>query len=408
MVRKRTTLLDQSVLMLFFVALMGYMPTARNSDRLVWIGALGLLLVRVLWLVARREVHFMMDINLFCYILLFLWGMLSCFWSVKIQDFSNYISTSFPAVVCAVFCITAMIGQRIEANQCIALLIWAGVIAGVRYCLYTDWSGLSSEYYMRGTFGRLLDDVTNYNNYTTIICMPCVLAFYFAIVDNQRKFYIPAIILLTILLIGGSRKNIIVTPIIALLFTFFAGNGTEKLKKIILLILLLVAGLYLLMTVPVLEQIKKAMLGMIGGFWEDSETQVDESTLERMYLMEQGIQVWKEHPFLGVGWNNYRYYNDAQRYAHNNYVEMLASLGIVGFLLYYAIFLRITYILCAGFSQRRIRKEDILLLGFSLNMLITEMGSITPYFKERLILMLVVFYWHSYTTKRKVYQFALK
>lgn len=123
--------------------------------------------------------------------------------------------------------------------------------------------------------------------------------------------------------------------------------------------------------------------------------------------MEQGIRVWMEHPFAGVGWQNYRFYNEAGLYAHNNYVELLASLGVVGFFLYYAMFLRVGYLLFAGFCRRRVYPEDILLLGFAFNSLIVEIGSITVYFKERLILMLVIFYWHSYTTRKKTYRFSL-
>lgn len=408
MLKKRGSLLDQGCVLAFLVALMGYMPTARGSDRLVWVGTLALLLLRTLWLLVRREIRFAMDVNLFLYMLLFVWGLLSCFWSVSISDFRTYTTTCFPVVICAVVCLSAYIGQRIEPNRFLHLLILAGVLAGIRYCLYTDWSMLTSDYYLRGSFGRLLDDVTNYNNYTMVISGSCVLALYYAIVDNKRRFYVPAVILLGILLLGGSRKNIVTMPLIALIFTLFAGSATKRLKKLLMVLAVVAVALYLLMTLPALAQIQKAMRGMIGGLLESSEIEVDGSTQQRMQLIQWAIDVWAEHPLIGVGWNNYRFYNEARLYAHNNYAELLASLGIVGFLLYYAMFLRVGYILGSGFLHRRVRKEDVLLLGFSISMLIMEYGSITPYAKERLILMLVIFYWHSCVTRRKTYRFILK
>lgn len=408
MPNRRAQLTDQIIVLLFLVALIGYMPTARGTDRWVWIGMLALLLLRSLWLLARQELYFVLDCNLFVYILVFLWGLLSCFWSKNISEFKSYTLTSFPVVLCAVVCLSGYIGGRIDSDRFLQLVILAGLIAGVRFCLYTDWSGLSDGIYLRGSFGGLLDDVTNYNSYTAVLTTPCVLALYCAIVKHQKIAIFPAMVLFAMLLLGGSRKNLVAIPITALLFAQFTGNGVKKLKVLLLLLLALTVSLYLLETVPALSGIRSSLEGMRNGLSQAEEAKVDVSTQGRMYLQEQGIRVWMEHPFAGVGWHNYRYYNDAGLYAHNNYVELLASLGIVGFLLYYTMFLRAGYLLCSGFLRRRFLKEDILLIGFAFNILIVEIGSITVYFKERLILMLVIFYWHSYATERKRYQFTLK
>lgn len=405
--KKQPNFPDQMIVFLFLVALIGYMPTARGSDRWVWIGTLALLLLRSLWLLARRELHFVMDGNLFLYILLFLWGMISCFWSKNISEFKTYTLTSFPVVLCAVVCLSSYIGQRIDSDRFLHLVILAGLVAGARFCLYTDWSGLADGLYLRGSFGGLLDDVTNYNSYTAVLTTPCVLALYCAIVKHQKKAAIPAILLFAIMLLGGSRKNLVAIPVTAVLFSLFTGNSAKKLKVLLLLLLALLVSLYLLETLPALSGIRRSLEGMLNGLNQAEDAKVDGSTRQRMYLMKQGVRVWMEHPFAGVGWNNYRFYNDAKLYAHNNYVEMLASLGIVGFLLYYAMFLREGFFLFSAFRQGRVRKEDVLLLGYAFNSLILEIGSITPYFKERQILLLVIFYWHSYTTRKKTYRFSL-
>lgn len=408
MKKKQDKIWDQGVVLLFLIALMGYMPTARSSDRMICLGALLLLLLRTAWLVVRREARFSLDVNVFLYILLILWSLVSCFWSKSISDCMTYLKVSFPIVLCSAVCLNAYIGRRMAPDRFLHLMIWAGVLAGIRYCCYTDWSGFSGDVYQRGTFGRLLDDVTNYNNYTSIISTSCVVALYYAIVEHRRRDWLPSLILLVILLLGGSRKNIVAIPMIAVLFSLFAGNGQKKVKTLLLLLSVVVAGFYLLETIPALAQIRSAMEGMFNGLFHGEGSDVDGSTQERMYLMQQGVQVWKEHPFLGVGWNNFRYYNDAQLYAHNNYIELLASLGIVGFLLYYAMFLRAGYLFGSALWNRNFRKEDALLLGFCANTLLTEFGAITLYNKERVVLLLVIFYWHSYNAKRKTYAFTLK
>lgn len=52
--------------------------------------------------------------------------------------------------------------------------------------------------------------------------------------------------------------------------------------------------------------------------------------MHRFDLIIDACKVFFEHPFFGVGWNNYRYYSFSGQYAHNTYVEVLACTGILG------------------------------------------------------------------------------
>ena len=408
MMKKQLITLDKVIVLLFLTALMGYMTTARPTDRYVWICTLGILLLRTAWLAVKRMIYFRFDCNLFLYILFFVWGFASCWWAVNTKEFKVYAVQSFPVVVCAVMCLAAFIGHRMDPDEFNYLFIAAGILAAVRFCYYTDWSGVFSGYYMRGSFGGKLDSVTNYNSYTMIISGPCLLAMYYAIVRGKRWFYPVVLALFGVLLMGGSRKNIIALPLIGFLFSMFVGNTQKKIKSVMILAAAVAVGIYVLCTVPTLYQIRDSMLGMFTGLFNSASEEIDASTMERMQLIKGAVTVWVEHPLIGVGWNNYRFYNDLRMYAHNNYMETLASFGVVGFLLYYAIFARVAYIIGSGLYHRQFNHADLLLLGYSLSVLIMEIGSITVYSKEQLTIMLIVLYWHSYTTKRKIFQLKLK
>ena len=52
--------------------------------------------------------------------------------------------------------------------------------------------------------------------------------------------------------------------------------------------------------------------------------------MRRFDLIIDACKVFLQHPVLGVGWNNYRYYSFSGQYAHNTYVEVLACTGILG------------------------------------------------------------------------------
>ncbi|MGH0052900.1 MAG: O-antigen ligase family protein, partial [Sphaerochaetaceae bacterium] len=52
-------------------------------------------------------------------------------------------------------------------------------------------------------------------------------------------------------------------------------------------------------------------------------------------MIQDGWQMFLENPLFGKGLNAFREIVDYKMYSHNNYIEILVSWGIVGFLWYY-------------------------------------------------------------------------
>ena len=73
-----------------------------------------------------------------------------------------------------------------------------------------------------------------------------------------------------------------------------------------------------------------ALLGQAGG---------DSSTLSRVSFIETGWRLFKQKVFIGHGVDNFKYVSGFWVYSHNNFIEILVGLGIVGFVLYYSIYL---------------------------------------------------------------------
>ena len=82
----------------------------------------------------------------------------------------------------------------------------------------------------------------------------------------------------------------------------------------------------------------EAMMGIINHSY-----MIDASTNTRINMIKYGFEMFKSNPILGVGIGNYAYYGYhiyglfAEVYSHNNYIEMLSNIGIVGFISYYFI-----------------------------------------------------------------------
>ena len=71
-----------------------------------------------------------------------------------------------------------------------------------------------------------------------------------------------------------------------------------------------------------------------------SEGKIDASTEERLFYIDVAIYLFSKYPFLGVGLDNFaaylHYINYPHAvYSHNNHLELLSCLGIIGYLIYY-------------------------------------------------------------------------
>lgn len=82
------------------------------------------------------------------------------------------------------------------------------------------------------------------------------------------------------------------------------------------------------------DTIGHRMEGLLNVFTEEGE--VDASTISRERLIDEGIRLWLESPLIGHGINAFLEINNyTYMYAHNNYVELLSDLGLLGCVAYY-------------------------------------------------------------------------
>ncbi len=63
----------------------------------------------------------------------------------------------------------------------------------------------------------------------------------------------------------------------------------------------------------------------------------DSSYRKRADMAEQGLKLWQQAPVFGNGLDAFRGLSGQGTYAHNNYVELLCDLGLVGTLLFYTL-----------------------------------------------------------------------
>lgn len=142
-------------------------------------------------------------------------------------------------------------------------------------------------------------------------------------------------------LLSGSKKALLGFSIFILVYLFFESRGSKRLRSMVILGLLLVGIYFVIMNIPSIYNILGARLEeMIEELFGDSMS-AGTSTSLRYQMIEYGFTLFSENQILGVGINNYPFYFASMMgwntYAHNNYVELLTDLGLIGFVSYYSI-----------------------------------------------------------------------
>lgn len=174
------------------------------------------------------------------------------------------------------------------------------------------------------------------------LCSVCVVIWLYKFRKEGRHLWclLPMIAFVAVLLFTKSRLSILVTAVcIAVYYVLSSTNTLRRIGVAVLVLLALSIVGWALLCIPSLYELVgfrfAAMLGFTGS--------IDASTTTRSDMTHIAFELFGRNPIMGVGFANYaiHYYYEyagwAMTYAHNNYAELLADLGVIGVITYYAV-----------------------------------------------------------------------
>lgn len=240
-----------------------------------------------------------------------------------------------------------------------------------------------------GSF-RIGNDYTNANSIGLVAATSCIIQFYYVI---RKQFncsvllVIPAILMLAV---SQSRKAAVMV-IVGIVFLTITCSIDKRFKNIVLRIVL--AAFVFLVMVYALSKFEM-FSGVFSRFqtYFESRSGVREENIRDIYRAI-GIEQFKKTPILGIGMGNSAelLVGEGQRrtYLHDNYVEILSSGGIIGFIVYYSMYL------VTGFKLFRFRlylpEITNLCLVLLVLILIMDYGMVTYSDKQQYIYFMCFF-----------------
>lgn len=383
--------------MLQFTAILyftlSYISEAIPGGQILWLLSLMLMLLIALkqykWHLTLKK----KDCGLLVYVvLLIFYCILSRFWAQRPSLITSKIN-ALTFILAAMLVIELAYGKEDGFGMFLKAVMYGGyavvIFSFLRYGINGIMGLLSSN-------ERLASDSLNANGIGMCAAFSILINVHFILHDRfhvRDVLMVPAAV---ILIVSQSRKAILIVAL-GLFGIYVLKNLNKKnfgltVVKILGVILAFVLMFIVLSKVPALAKIFDRIFDifeMLAG----EGVRGQNSAWIRFAYNDLGIELFKKHPVLGIGINNASIYTQMvyghNHYLHNNYIELLACGGLVGFSLYYSIY---AYFLYCFWKYRKYRDKefDICLVLLLLN-LVVDYGGVSYYGKDTYVFAYI--YW---------------
>ncbi len=369
---KKTEIITRIKVLLFFIYLLFYYIYGSDTQKvkyseiilLIFIVLEGIRIIKTKKIKCCIPIIIMFAFAFYCF--------LSSFWAIDPDKSILMSKTLF------ILCIFLFIGYNFFLNldngedKLLKIIMYSGIAFSIYIIIYYG----IGNYFTRLMNGeRMGAEIDNVNIIGLETSISFIISIFYGLYDNKKIYYLLSIIPLIIALGTGSKKVIIIVTIgILLMFLLKRDekiNLKNKIKKIVTLIIIFLIFV-LIMKLPVFSNIFKRFESLINI--TRGEGVVDNSTRLRKAFISAGFEQFLKTPILGIGISNSSFIttsvqNGFATYLHNNYVELLACTGIVGFSLYYSIYFYIIYY-SIKFLKNNNKYINIVLVIFLVNLII--------------------------------------
>lgn len=283
-----------------------------------------------------------------------------------------------------------------------SVVIIATFITNVKYDhLWSD--VLEGEFYRLGEVpgGTVIDT----GNLYMLMLIPLL---YTLIVKKQhiKLFIAPALVGMVGILLTGSRSSAMPLVIVIAIMALAASKTKQALRRnVIILVVLFVIGIILVMTVPILYEVLGSRFVEIFQNFGAKEYDLKTSTGQRLAVMDAFKEHFWEAPIFGHGFYAFKSmpYSQLEMYhengetlfrniqTHMNFLELLFSFGIFGFVAYYWFPVR----LCVDSVRAKDKTNKVLAISFLITIFFMDTGLdmffnyMTPYYVYLLVFILV-------------------
>lgn len=217
------------------------------------------------------------------------------------------------------------------------LLVFSSFFAAAYLLLSSDWQ----------TGARVTGIIGDSNQASAYLSYVTPIALYCGAKGLLPRWVVALDIVMITFAVGvmGSRTGLFIVAAGIVLYWLIRSiqRGIISIRTVVSAVLI-VAGVILLVNFIMTNEIAYEIVGerfeslldiLSGGSSKINEN----SYYERQALFNLAVELFKDHPIVGVGIDGYAYYASISirdTFSHNDYMQLLSCVGVIGFALYYA------------------------------------------------------------------------
>lgn len=334
---------NAELITVFLVFLFDCNPTLSRIDIMQY----GLYALLLLQLVLRGRVV-RLDTYLKYFIIFLMYCIGSCLWSIDLQESISCIFALMKELCILVFLST----RKFERENTLFAFSMANFLNSLIVYPNIDLAALFSRGARQDPIvgGIVWDTTTICSMFAISVVFLMFIAYKTHSKQKRAVCFIMCIPQLATILLLGSRQALLMMVAAIVVFVLKANKLSGKKVAIMFgLLVVLGIGMYTVQT-------NETLYRTIGSRLSGGATETDSS---RAFLIQYGLQMFVESPIWGYGIGGfketYSWIAGRRMYAHNNYVEILVGLGIMGFIIYYSIIPMVFY---KTIKNRTLDRED--------------------------------------------------
>ena len=380
---------------LFWILTVMY-TIAYNSDfraaSILWYGVSIITIGVLAYIVSSKYMHKSVGVYALWAVAFFGYSFVSGLWALEPGNIFDPSKTLF-----LIFAVNILLSFIIENKEDVKNILRANFLALVLYLVYiilkVDITQLGEDRLGVGMLGSLW----NANDVGLKLCVGFALALYFGLEKKETAlricFWVIGLLFAGISLYTGSRKVVLMLIGVMALFVFLFSR--HKITALIVVVVSIVVMYFAIMKIePLYNVLGERIEDMLEGIFGEGTT--EGSFNARAEMIKLGWNAFLERPIFGYGLNNFRtLYEQATgkaTYSHNNFIEILVSGGLVGFILYYFIY---GYVFVKLFKPAFVKRDITAIILFTINLVLIGLQIAAISYYDTLfncILMLAVVY----------------
>lgn len=325
--------------------------------------------------------------------LFILYCFMTSIWALKPSNALSFSRTLIFIYICLFF-LEPHFARGTNTPKFLYAIIWASVIVAVYTIIFYGLDNLilSSKSYDI----RLENEFSNINTIGIFCALGVVLQFERWVYNKKFEASIPFVFISFFVAASTqSRKAILLIVLSFVIIVILKNHDKKKIAnsatKTIASLLVLIIIIYIIFKLEIFSGLNQRLEQLF--YFVSGSGDADSGSLKRKYMFDLGMETWKKYPILGIGLNCTRIIVmntiGMDSYLHNNYVELLCATGIIGFFLYYNMYIY----LIINLIKNRNKNKRYFILGCTLLAisLMLDFGMVSYYSKFWTLLLMFQF-----------------